>query len=527
MMADAASFCPGCGRPRTHVEQHLRQVAERSGTPYETLLERARRGELVVPQARWQQPVEAPGDSLLAETMLAIIATSILLLMVIGGAEPLALALVIVALAASFLASHSRIARAARRVAQLEARLLAAETELRSRAVQPQPVREPPPREQPVSAPAVAQPAGPDAPPVERPVGQPATEPLDWETRAYPVSDRRWSGADLEELLSGRVLALVGGLAILVGAVFFLSLAFSRDWIGPGGRVLIGVAASAVMLGGGAWFFERRERVFGHVLLAVGLAVMSLSLFAATNFYDLVAIEVGLLGAMASAAIAAVVAIRSRSQVVAGYGLVAVLAAPPVLGADPSLSVIAFIAVALVATAAISLYHSWSWLPMGAFLLTAPQLGDWLAGDAPIAWGLVALGGFWLIHAVAAGGEEFRLRTNDLRPTSATLLTANAVFAVWAGFTVLDGEREGWRGLFLVVLGIAHVGLATFFLRREGERHPFGLLAAGSGIAALSVAVPVQLGGEVVPMIWAAEAVALTWVYARRGHLFSAGAAIA
>ncbi|HUG15361.1 MAG TPA: DUF2339 domain-containing protein, partial [Thermomicrobiales bacterium] len=47
------------------------------------------------------------------------------------------------------------------------------------------------------------------------------------------------------------------------------------------------------------------------------------------------------------------------------------------------------------------------------------------------------------------------------------------------------------------------------------------------GIAALSVAVPVQLGGEVVPMIWAAEAVALTWVYARRGHLFSAGAAIA
>jgi len=101
------------------------------------------------------------------------------------------------------------------------------------------------------------------------------------------------------------------------------------------------------------------------------------------------------------------------------------------------------------------------------------------------------------------------------------------VFGVWAGFVVLDGDLEGWRGLFLVCVGVAHVALAGYFLRREGERHPFGLLALGSGIAALSVAAPVQLGGEVVPMIWAAEAAALAWVYSRREHLFSAGAAVA
>ena len=73
---------------------------------------------------------------------------------------------------------------------------------------------------------------------------------------------------DLEDLLSGRVLAWTGGLAILIGAIFFFSLAFSRGWIGPGARVVIGMSAAIFMLAAGGWFFERRERIFGHVLVA-------------------------------------------------------------------------------------------------------------------------------------------------------------------------------------------------------------------------------------------------------------------
>lgn len=540
MMTEAARFCPGCGRPRTHVEQFLRQVSARTGTSYEVLLEQARSGELVVPVDRWQEPLEQPEDgSTGVDLALALIAAAILILVVIGGGTPVALVFLIGLVIALFVTSRSRIARAEQRTQRLAARLLAVETELRSRAVIDRRAVPSVPETEPVPPVAdVVRPAPPrhvepgetlvpTAPVLEPPAQAPEYPRPPWSAEAYRETQRGWSTADLEELLSGRVLALVGGLAIIVGAIFFLSLAFSRDWIGPGGRVLIGVVASVVMLGGGAWLFERRERILGHVLLAVGLSVMSLSLFAATNFYDLIAIEVGLAGAMASAAVAAVVAIRARSQVVAAYGLVAVLAAPPVLGASASLSTIGFVAVALVATAAISLYHTWRWLPLGAFVLTAPQLGDWLVSDAPVAWGLVALGGFWVINAVAAGGEEFRVQSNRLRASSATLLAANAVYAVWAGFVVLDGDLEAWRGLFLAVLGLAHVALAAFFLLREVETHPFGLLAAGSGIAALSVAVPVQLGGPVVPMIWAAEAAALAWVYARRNHLFSAGAAVA
>ena len=62
-------------------------------------------------------------------------------------------------------------------------------------------------------------------------------------------------------------------------------------------------------------------------------------------------------------------------------------------------------------------------------------------------------------------------------------------------------------------------------MRSEGDRHPFGLLAVGTGLTAVTMAVPVQFGGSAVPIAWAAEATALAWLADRRSHRFSAIAA--
>jgi hypothetical protein len=42
MINDEASFCPGCGAPRTHVRERLERQAAESGVPYEQLLRQAR-----------------------------------------------------------------------------------------------------------------------------------------------------------------------------------------------------------------------------------------------------------------------------------------------------------------------------------------------------------------------------------------------------------------------------------------------------------------------------------------------------
>ncbi len=532
MMAVDARFCPGCGTPRTWVRDELEREAARSGTPYATLLERARQGTLRLSEPEDMTPAATSSNRPLIATVLAIVTIPFAIGLVAVGANWIVIAGLIVAIAILYSTMQGRIDQLESRLSQLESRSI--ESALRgvgervTADVQPMPLRPEP------AVQAEPKVVVPEAPPLvaasvrqEQPAAGWATTPT-LPTPEPAISTPRSIG-DIEDLLSGRILAWVGGLAIFLGAVFFLSLAFSRGWIGPEGRVAIGIGASVLMLLAGGWFFERRERIVGHVLVAVGLGVMSLSLLAATSFYDLIAVEVALLGTLVSALVAAAIAIRANSQVVALFGLVAALAAPPVLGADADGTTIAFLSLTLVGTTAIALFRSWSWLPPVAFILTAPQIGIWIADDAPVGAGMLILAGFWLLNAIAAGGEEIRHRSREaiLRTVSATVLLGNAAFVVWGGFQLLDGEHEGWRGVFLVVVAIAHGLLGGWFLVQRDERHPFGLLAAGTGIAAFSMAIPVQLGGPVVPIAWAAEAAALAWVYARRRNGYCAGVALA
>jgi hypothetical protein len=341
-----------------------------------------------------------------------------------------------------------------------------------------------------------------------------------------PAAGEGWSRATLEAWLEGRLLAVVGGIALVLAAIFFLSLAFSRGWITEPMRALIGLVVGAALLALGELSFTRLRGILGHVFVAVGLAIISLALLAATRLYGLVPAEWALLGAFVAAVAAAVIAIRHDSQLVAAFALVAVLAAPPAIGASATLVTLLFVAAALVGTTGVALFRTWIWLPPLAFLLAAPQLASYLVGGPPATEGLIAIAGFWLVNVLAAGGEETRHATDRLRTTTVTLLLTDAAFTLWAGFTVLSGTLEVWRGTFLTVMAVAHLALGIFFFVRKGDRHPFGLIVAATGVAALTMAAPVQFGGPPVPVAWAAEAVALAWVAVMRRHPYSAGLSI-
>lgn len=331
---------------------------------------------------------------------------------------------------------------------------------------------------------------------------------------------------ELEERFAGRALAWIGGLALVAAAIFFLSLAFSRGWITEPMRVLVGIVVGGSAFGAGAVLLERRNQLVGNVLTGVGVGIVEIALLAATRLYGLLPVELGLLGALVMAAVAVAAALRFNARSIAAYGLVAALLAPPVMGASPTLVTLLFVAVVLVATTTISLFRSWRWLPSLAFLLAAPQLASWIAGDADTTQALVALAGFWLINTAAAAGEEVRIRRDDLRPSSATLVLASGTFLLWGLFTVLDGDLATWRGTAIGLAALAHLLVAGWFLGRQGLAHLFGNLLGGAGVALVALAAFVQLGAPAVPMAWAAEAVALAWLAARRRHIWSAAAAL-
>jgi uncharacterized membrane protein len=87
-------------------------------------------------------------------------------------------------------------------------------------------------------------------------------EPLEPQRGAVEAArpDRPARELDLEQLLGGRVLAWVGGVAILAGLALLFALAVSRGWIGEGARTAIGFVLSAGLVALGAWLHGRRGR---------------------------------------------------------------------------------------------------------------------------------------------------------------------------------------------------------------------------------------------------------------------------
>src|SRR5690348_2951892 len=116
-------------------------------------------------------------------------------------------------------------------------------------------VDRPVPRPQPPQRPRIYPPPPAQQPP--RPA-KPPREPL-----------------DLEELLGGRVLGWVGGIAVVLSAVFFLAMAIHNGWIDEPTRVVLAFAASAALTAVGVWLYEAKGRTqAARAAVAAGIAAL-------------------------------------------------------------------------------------------------------------------------------------------------------------------------------------------------------------------------------------------------------------
>jgi uncharacterized membrane protein len=320
---------------------------------------------------------------------------------------------------------------------------------------------------------------------------------------------------DLEELLGGRVLGWVGGIAVVIAAVFFVVMAVHNGWIGVAARMDLAFAASAALVGFGIWLYERRGQTQAALAtVAAGLAALYASDAATTLHYHLLSPSVGLVIAGAVGAVALATAVRWDSQEIAGIGIVGSLLAPVFVGAGPHTSSLVFMTIALVAAIGIVVHRRWVWLAAVAYVVSVPQAASWLWNEhtGQLALTLVVATAFWLLYVVAAIGHELRSPTESLRLSSASLLFVNASVAAGGGWWLIDdaGHRLGANGWLFALAG-AHLVLGTLVLRSRASRE-VAMLLYGVGAAVVGIAATVALGGPALVAAWSAEALVLAWL---------------
>jgi uncharacterized membrane protein len=324
---------------------------------------------------------------------------------------------------------------------------------------------------------------------------------------------------DLEQLLGARLLAWVGGIAVVLGAVFFVTMAIHRGWIGEGMRVLLAFLCSTALLGAGVWLHERQGRTqTAKIMVAAAIAALYASLTAATALYDLVTPVEGFLVAGLVGAVASAIAVRWKSVQIAGIGIVGALLAPVLVDAGTSVAALVFMAMALISAIAVVIWERWPWLATLAYVVSLPQLLLWVhhTYEPHLYRVLIVLLGFWLLYMLAAIGYDLRVASQRLRVPSAMLAFSNVVVTSGVGYAILKSEVSGNAATtWVLAMAALHVVLGFAIAWRRSSAKEIALLAAAVGIGLSAIGLALALDGPALVSCWAVEAALLAWL-ARR-----------
>ena len=417
-------------------------------------------------------------------------------------------------------------------LANLTARLYAIETRLselaaRSSEAPAAPVPAPavtpplilpptPPLEQTATPSAI--PPTPPAPRSSAPVPPPSQHVPTPLPKSPPVRTTFAGGsdaADFESVVAGRWLNYAGVLAVLCAVAFFLKYAFDNNWVGPHGRIAIGLLFGASLLIWSDRLLSKGYRYFSEGIAGLGAAVLYLSLWGGWHYYRLFEQSVAFGAMIVVTAAMIVIAVGRNSQRIAVMALIGGFLTPQLLstGKNAEITLFTYVLVLVLGLVILQRVRKWEWLAPLAFVGTQIYFWGWFGEFyRDNALGITLLFATLFFIAFAALPVVRSREAGGLSPEEVVIVPANALIYLIALHQMLwPGYR--WTITFAVLaLTAAHlVVLRALPSPRDKVPPTARLLFAGLALMYATLAIPLRLDGKWITVALTIEGAILIW----------------
>ena len=317
----------------------------------------------------------------------------------------------------------------------------------------------------------------------------------------------------LEDRIGSQLFSRIGIVALLIGATWFLKLAMDNHWIGPLGRIVVGLVAGAGLVVWSERFRRQGFNAFSWSLKAIGSGILYLSLWAAFQLYHLLPAGVALAAMILVTAWNAFMAWSQNSEILAAYALAGGLATPLLLSTGGNHE--KFLFAIDLATVLLIRLKPWPRLLLGAFPATVAYFIGWYVGfNAPeylaITVFFVALF-FSVFASVPIVRRQESATAGAFRITEIFLPLANATFASLALYTLLqDAGHHPCSPWLMVAFAAVYLGLM-----RLPQTAIASAVHLSLAVVFLTIAIPLKASGRWITVGWLAEAIALLWASGR------------
>jgi uncharacterized membrane protein len=330
------------------------------------------------------------------------------------------------------------------------------------------------------------------------------------------------SSESLEGTIGKLWLNRIGIVAILIGVAYFLKYAFDSGWIGPGGRVSIGLIAGIAVVVWSESFRRKGSAAFSYSLKAVGIGILYLSLWAASQYFHLIPASVAFVAMILVTASTITLALTQDAEILAVYAMIGGFSTPALVSTGENHEIVLFSYVLLldVAILAMVAFKPWRRIVWGAMLGTAAMYIGWGAsfydGSERTVTVLFASAFFAVFALVPLLTPLTRSRWHS--GMSVTLMLLPLVNGA-AYFLALYGMYDNqvvtltWYALALAVV---YLVLSSQFKRRVGSDpdvvKTVNLLHVAVAIAFITVAIPLKLDAHWITIGWLIESAVLLFV---------------
>ena len=329
----------------------------------------------------------------------------------------------------------------------------------------------------------------------------------------------------LESRIGSQWFNRVGILAMLIGVAWFLKLAFDNHWIGPLGRILIGLLAGAALIAWSERFQRRGFAAFSYSLKAVGSGALYLSLWAAFSLYALLPPGAAFAAMIAVTAFNGFMAWIRDAELLALYAIVGGLSTPLLVstGSNHEIALFTYLLILDLAVLVLVALRPWSRLLFAAFLGTVIFVFGWwmeFYSQNQAARTAIFLACFFLIFAFAprlvkpdAGKQTGPSAWDSLAIVVLPIINSGLGFLAF--YNLLDPSATSWAGPWLAVVFAAFYLLLLRLPARGAVRTSPALLSAlhlAIAVVFLTIAIPLKTHGRWLTIGWLAEGAALLWL---------------
>lgn len=349
--------------------------------------------------------------------------------------------------------------------------------------------------------------------PPAAPAHTPATMP---QAPAQPRKPKQKT--PIEEFIGTNLLNKVGIAVLVLGIAIGAKYAIDHDLISPLTRIVLGYAAGVILIGI-AMRLKIKYAGFSAVLLSGGMAVMYFITYAAYDFYDLIPQIPAFIIMVMFTAFTVYAALQYNVRAIAVIGLVGAYAVPFLLSDGSGRVAVMFTYMSIINAGilVLSFKKAWKVLYYVAFFLTWIIFSFWILDRFYVAEHLWLSLGFSSVFFATFYATFLAYKLIAREPLSrgdVAVLMLNAFSYYGWGYYAISDHPEGdlFLGLFTLFNAILHfTACVVIYKKQEATRDTF-YFVAGMVLVFLTLAVPVQLDGHWVTLIWAAEATLLFWI---------------